>query len=84
MYAILDIEGIQVTHEHICTRKLYILDCCGNDHEEEFVACRDFDQLEEKFNPVIFNTLKTTIKLAQVEFDKIHNMIEANLNARIQ
>lgn len=49
MYAILDIEGIQVTHEHICTRKLYILDCCGNDHEEEFVACRDFEQLEEKF-----------------------------------
>ena len=44
----------------------------------------DIDQLEEKFNPVIFNTLKTTIKLALVEFDKIHNMIEANLNARIQ
>ena len=44
----------------------------------------DIDQLEEKFNPVIFNTLKTTIKLAQVEFDKIHNLIEANLNARVQ
>ena len=44
----------------------------------------DIDQLEEKLNPVIFNTLKTTIKLAQVEFDKIHNLIEANLNARIQ
>ena len=44
----------------------------------------DIDQLEEKLNPVIFHTLKTTIKLAQVEFDKIHNMIEANLNARIQ
>ena len=44
----------------------------------------DIDQLEEKINPVIFNTLKTTIKLAQVEFDKIHNLIEANLNARVQ
>ena len=44
----------------------------------------DIDQLEEKFKPVIFNTLKTTIKLAQVEFDKIHNLIEANLNARVQ
>ena len=44
----------------------------------------DIDQLEENFNPGIFNTLKTTIKLAQVEFDKIHNLIEANLNARVQ
>ena len=44
----------------------------------------DIDQLEEKFNPITFHTLKTTIKLAQVEFDKIHNMIEDNLNARIQ
>jgi hypothetical protein len=44
----------------------------------------DIDQIEEKFNPIIFHTLKTTIKLAQVEFDKIHNMIEDNLNARIQ
>ena len=49
MYAILDIEGIQVTHDHICTRKLYILDSCGNDHEEEFVVCRDFHQLDKKF-----------------------------------
>ena len=44
----------------------------------------DIDQLEEKFNPIIFHTLKTTLKLAKVEFDKIHNLIEANLNARIQ
>ena len=44
----------------------------------------DIDQIEEKFNPIIFNTLKTTMKLAQVEFDKIHNISEANLNARVQ
>ena len=44
----------------------------------------DIDQLEERFTVVLFNTLKTVLRNTAVELDKIHNKLEADLNARIQ
>ena len=44
----------------------------------------DIDQLEERFTVVLFNTLKTILRNTTVELDKIHNKLEADLNARIQ
>ena len=44
----------------------------------------DIDQLEERLNPIMFNTLKTTLRTAGAALDTIHNKIEADLNGRIQ
>ena len=44
----------------------------------------DIDQIEERFNPILFHTLKTVLQNTTVELDKIHNKLEAYLNARIQ
>ena len=44
----------------------------------------DIDEIENRLNPIMFNTLKTVIRRAKAELDKVHNKIEADLNGRIQ
>tara|TARA_Y100001951_G_scaffold36437_1_gene28799 strand:- start:563 stop:781 length:219 start_codon:yes stop_codon:yes gene_type:complete len=59
-----------------------IIDQKGKVYSERSVS--DIDQLEERFTVVLFNTLKTVLRNTTVELDKIHNKLEADLNARIQ
>jgi hypothetical protein len=59
-----------------------VIDQKGKVYSERSVS--DIDQLEERFTVVLFNTLKTVLRNATVELDKIHNKLEADLNARIQ
>jgi|TARA_R100001244_G_C5133106_1_gene126267 hypothetical protein len=59
-----------------------IIDQKGKVYSERSVS--DIDQLEERFTVVLFNTLKTILRNTTVELDKIHNKLEADLNARIQ
>jgi len=44
----------------------------------------DIEKLKPYFTDEEFYTLKTTIRKATTELDKIHNKIEADLNCRIQ
>ena len=44
----------------------------------------DIDEIENRLNPIMFNTLKAVIRRAKAELDKVHNKIEADLNGRIQ
>jgi hypothetical protein len=59
-----------------------VIDQKGKVYSERSVS--DIDQLEERFTVVLFNTLKTVLRNTTVELDKIHNKLEADLNARIQ
>tara|TARA_B100000900_G_scaffold399065_1_gene401179 strand:+ start:2826 stop:3044 length:219 start_codon:yes stop_codon:yes gene_type:complete len=59
-----------------------VMDQKGKVYSERSIS--DIDQLEERFNPILFNTLKTTLRRASSELDTIHNKIEADLNCRIQ
>mgnify|MGYP003632949775 FL=1 len=43
----------------------------------------EIDELKERLTPIMFNTLKATIRTAKAELDKVHNKIEADLNGRI-
>jgi CO dehydrogenase/acetyl-CoA synthase beta subunit len=43
----------------------------------------DIKDLEKFFTPEEYNTLKTVIREATTKLDKIHNEIEAHLNARL-
>ena len=43
----------------------------------------DIKDLEKFFTPEEYNTLKTVIREANTKLDKIHNEIEAHLNARL-
>ena len=49
MYAILDIEGIRISKDHVCTRKSYILHENGKDLCLEFKPCIDIIDLELKY-----------------------------------
>tara|TARA_Y100001973_G_C5192226_1_gene331740 strand:- start:1547 stop:1765 length:219 start_codon:yes stop_codon:yes gene_type:complete len=59
-----------------------VIDQKGKVYSERSVS--DIDQLEERLNPIMFSTLKTTLRTASSELDTIHNKIEADLNCRIQ
>ena len=59
-----------------------VIDQKGKVYSERSVS--DIDQIEERFNPILFHTLKTVLQNTTVELDKIHNKLEADLNARIQ
>ena len=43
----------------------------------------DIKDLEKFFTPEEYNTLKTVIRESTAKLDKIHNEIEAHLNARL-
>jgi CO dehydrogenase/acetyl-CoA synthase beta subunit len=43
----------------------------------------DIKDLEKFFTPEEYNTLKTVLREATTKLDKIHNEIEAHLNARL-
>ena len=59
-----------------------VIDQKGKVYSERSVS--DIDQIEERFTPILFSTLKTVLRNATVELDKIHNKVEADLNSRIQ
>ena len=59
-----------------------IIDQKGKVYSERSLS--DIDQIEERFKPVLFNTLKQVLQRTSTELDKIHNKVEADLNARIQ
>ena len=42
----------------------------------------DIKELKKFFTPEEYNTLKTVIREATAQLDKVHNLIEAHLNAR--
>ena len=59
-----------------------IIDQKGKVYSERSLS--DIDQIEERFKPVLFNTLKQVLQRTSTELDKIHNKVEADLNSRIQ
>ena len=59
-----------------------VIDQKGKVYSERSLS--DIDQIEERFKPVLFNTLKQVLKRTSSELDKIHNKVEADLNSRIQ
>ena len=59
-----------------------VMDQKGKVYSERSIS--DIDEIEERFNPILFNTLKTTLRRASSELDTIHNKIVADLNCRIQ
>ena len=50
----------------------------------DYIIEVDIEKLKPYFTDEEFYTLKTTIRKATTELDKIHNKIEADLNCRIQ
>ena len=52
-----------------------VIDQKGKVYSERSVS--DIDQIEERFNPILFHTLKTVLQNTTVEVDKIHNKLEA-------
>jgi molecular chaperone GrpE (heat shock protein) len=58
------------------------IDKKGKVYTERSVS--EIDELKNKLNPIMFNTLKAVILRAKADLDKIHNRIEADLNHRIQ
>ena len=59
-----------------------IIDQKGKVYSERSLS--DIDQIEERLKPILFNTLKQVLQRTSTELDKIHNKVEADLNARIQ
>ena len=59
-----------------------VIDQKGKVYSERSLS--DIDQLEKRFKPVLFNTLKQVLQRTSTELDKIHNKVEADLNSRIQ
>tara|TARA_B100001059_G_scaffold119499_1_gene119726 strand:- start:393 stop:617 length:225 start_codon:yes stop_codon:yes gene_type:complete len=39
-------------------------------------------EIKNQFTTFDYETLRTILQIAKVELDKVHNIIEANLNAR--
>jgi hypothetical protein len=39
-------------------------------------------EIKNQFKTFDYETLRTILQIAKVELDKVHNIIEANLNAR--
>ena len=46
------------------------------------VTSTDISSLEKYFTKEEYNILETVLRTARTELDKIHNRIEADLNAR--
>jgi|TARA_R100001594_G_scaffold103738_2_gene138390 hypothetical protein len=59
-----------------------LIDQKGKVYSERTIS--DIDQIKERFNPILFNTLKSVLRNTTSELDKIHNKLEANLNNRRQ
>ena len=64
MYAIIDCEGIQTSKTHICIRKMYILAGDGvTNHQQEFVPCASFRDIEDKYKKAFTYCKKKIHKL---------------------
>ena len=68
-------------HEATLISYKLVIDQKGKVYSERSLS--DIDQIEERFNPILFTTLKQILKNTSTELDKIHNKLEAELNARI-
>ena len=51
-----------------------LIDQKGKVYSERTIS--DIDQIKERFNPILFNTLKSVLRNTTSELDKIHNKIE--------
>tara|TARA_R100000687_G_C6313544_1_gene101574 strand:+ start:170 stop:394 length:225 start_codon:yes stop_codon:yes gene_type:complete len=68
-------------HEATLISYKLVIDQKGKVYSERSLS--DIDQIEERFNPILFTTLKQILRNTSTELDKIHNRLEAELNARI-
>ena len=58
-----------------------LIDTTGKIITESSIA--EIDKMKDKLPASTFSTLKTIIRVADVEFRKIHNKIEAELDAKV-
>ena len=58
-----------------------LIDTTGKIITESSIA--EIDKMKDKLPVSTFSTLKTIIRVADVEFRKIHNKIEAELDAKV-
>ena len=57
-----------------------LMDSTGKIISESSIA--EIDKMKDKLNPALIATLKTITRIADVEFKKIHYIIENELDAR--
>jgi hypothetical protein len=57
-----------------------VFDSKGKLISERSIA--DIKEIRNQFTTSEFETLQTILRIAKLELDKVHNLIEANLNAR--
>jgi hypothetical protein len=57
-----------------------VFDSKGKLVSERSIA--DIKEIRNQFTTSEFETLQTILRIAKLELDKVHNLIEANLNAR--
>ena len=57
-----------------------VFDSKGKLVSERSIA--DIKEIRNQFTTNEFETLQTIVRIAKLELDKVHNLIEANLNAR--
>ena len=58
-----------------------LIDTTGKIITESSIA--EIDKMKDKLPVSTFSTLKTIIRIADVEFKKIHNKIESELDAKV-
>ena len=58
-----------------------LIDTTGKIITESSIA--EIEKMKDKLPASTFSTLKTIIRVADVEFRKIHNKIEAELDAKV-
>ena len=58
-----------------------LIDTTGKIITESSIA--EIDKMKDKLPVSTFSTLKTIIRVADVEFKKIHNKIESELDAKV-
>ena len=68
-----------ITDTHIGGYKI-VFDSKGKLISERSIA--DIKEIRNQFTTSEFETLQTILRIAKLELDKVHNLIEANLNAR--
>ena len=57
-----------------------VFDSKGKLISERSIA--NIKEIRNQFTTSEFETLQTILRIAKLELDKVHNLIEANLNAR--
>lgn len=82
-FAIIDCEGIQCSKEHICIRNMYILAKDGfSDKEGEFIPCKRYEDLEERYRRAYHYCKKNIHKLSYTPKDSLRRCTEAAILLR--